>query len=198
MLYCRTVRTIITLCALAAVLLLCGCIMPDRKEQVAKNEAKLAEEGYTALTPGDTAPAVDVTATDGTTLLTAAEAPGGPVLLFFVTAPDTPNNAKEVHQLNRAAAELTAAGVTAAVVLPASDSGASEYRAEHCPDLPVVADADLTISIPFGCAIEGVEYLQRTQVGIAADGTIAFFERGFPFNSAKLVLEGFGLTATDS
>ena len=197
MLYCRTVRTIIILCALAALLLTSGCMMPDRNVQVAKNEAKLAEEGYTALTPGDAAPGVEVTAGDGTSLLSGAEAPGGPLLLFFVTTVDTPNSAREVHQLNRAAGELAAAGITAAVVLPVSDRQASAYKAEHCPDLPVVADGDLAVSIPFGCAKDGVDYLQRTEVGIAADGTIAFYERGFPFNSAKLILEGFGLTAED-
>jgi peroxiredoxin len=198
MLYCRTVRTIVTLCLLAAVLLVSGCMMPNRKEQIAKNEAKLAGEGYSLLEPGsDSAPAVDVTAVDGTTLLAGGAPPARPLLLYFVTAPDTPNSAKEVHQLNRAAAELGTAGVAAAVVLPATPAQASDYRAEHCPDLPVVADADLSVSIPFGCAIEGVDYLQRTEVGIAADGTVAFFERGFPLNSPKLILEAFGIATIE-
>ncbi len=195
MLYCRTVKTIITLIALAAVLLATGCMMPDRDEQVRKNEAKLAEEGYVRLELGDPAPVVAVSAIDGTEIVSEAEPPAGPVLLFFITAPDTPNSAREVHQLERASTELTGAGVLTAVVIPAGTDQAASYRAEHCPSLHVVADPKLEVAIPYGCAVDGADYLQRTQVGLAADGTIAIFERGFPLNTAKKVLEAFGIAA---
>lgn len=186
-------KTIITLTALASLLLVSGCMMPDRDKQVAANEAKLAEEGYSQLEPGSAAPPVEIRAVDGTTIVSPDEPPAGPVLLFFITAPDTPNCAREVHQLERAAAELSAAGIQTAIVIPAGAERAAAYQAEHSPSLMMVADPDLAVAIPYGCAVDGVDYLQRTQIGISPDGTIAFFERGFPLNSAKQVLEAFGL-----
>jgi peroxiredoxin len=197
MLYCRTVKTIITLTALAGLLLTSGCMMPDRDKQVAANEAKLAEEGYLQLEPGSEAPAVEIRAIGGTAIVSPDEPPAGPVLLFFITAPDTPNCAREVHQLERAAAELSAAGIRTAIVIPTGVEQAASYQAEHGPSLMAVADPELDVSIPYGCAVEDVDYLQRTQVGIAADGTIAFFERGFFLNSAKQVLEAFGLASSE-
>jgi len=191
------VKTIITLSALTGLLLVSGCMMPDRDKQVAANEAKLAEEGYLQLEPGSAAPAVEVSSIDGTTIVGPGEPPAGPVLLFFITAPDTPNCAREVHQLERAAAELSAAGVQTAIVVPAGLEQTAAYHAEHGPSLLAVADPELAVSIPYGCAVEGVDYLQRTQVGIAADGTVAFFERGFPLSTVKQVLEAFGIAPAE-
>lgn len=198
MLYCRSVRTTATLCLLALVLLVAGCMMPNREKQVAVNEKKLADEGYRQLEVGKPAPPVDVNAVDGSVILSSVEAPTGPVLLFFVTAPDTPNSAKEAHILNAAASELANSGVTAAVVLGVGAERAKAYGQQECPDLKVVADPDLSVSIAYGCAVAGVEFLQRTEVGVAADGTVAFFERGFPFRTAKAMLNGFGIAAPDS
>lgn len=196
MLYCRTVRTIFVCAALTALTLLAtGCVMPDRNKQIAHNEAKLAAEGYTALVVGDPAPAIPVVAADGATIYDPATPLAGPLLLFFIPAVETPNSAQQTHKLNAAAAELSNAGVTTAVVLAEEDAAALAFQAEHCPALAVVADPTRSVSIAYGCATAGAEFLQRTQVGISAAGAIAFYERGFPLINAKMILERFGLGA---
>jgi len=165
--------------------------MPNREEQVAKNEARLVEEGITALETGQPAPAFSATAHDGATL-DVPPTDDGRVLLYFYPADMTPNTTRELQTLSGMLAELAQSGISVYGLSGGTLDEHRQYAARYGISVPLLNGDGLAVAERYGCAPEGAEFIQRTLVGIERDGTVAFFERGFPLlSSPEPVLEWF-------
>lgn len=186
----RVQRHLLTI-AVGSLLLATGCMMPNREEQVAKNEARLIEEGITALEPGEPAPTFNGTAHDGATLEVP---PTGDerVLLFFYPADMTPNTTRELQTLSGMVEELAKSGISVYALSGGTLDEHRQYAERYEISVPLLNGNGLAVAERYGCAPESAEFIQRTLVGIDADGTVAFFERGFPLlSSPEPVLEWF-------
>jgi len=171
--------------------------MPDRNKQVEVNEAKLVEEGYIRPATGDPAPAFHLVDTNGTGYSVGDNAEIGLVVIFFSTAAEVPNATKNLRSLDGFKADLDAAGITALAVVPGTPDEVSRYAGQLGLSIPVLTDKDLKVAQAYGCAIEGATLAQRTTVGIGKDGKVAFFERGYPFTSAKQIIDRFDSAPQD-
>lgn len=181
--------------AAGILLLATGCMMPNREEQVAKNEARLVEEGVAALEPGQPAPAFSATAHDGTTLAVPPEGDER-ILLFFYPADMTPNTTRELQLLSGMLAELADSGISAYGLSGGTPDEHRQYAERYGISVPLLNGDGLAVAERYGCAPEGAEFIQRTLVGIDTDGNVAFFERGFPiYNSPQPILEWFSISA---
>ena len=193
-LYSRIVSRLVVVVALAALALSTGCMVANPKEQRAKNEVKLQAEGIEALTPGDAAPTFVAQCHPSGTV----EVPDGLVeqrlVLFFYPANMTPNSTRELLQLVKAAEELSSRGIVVGGVSGGSMRDHATFAERFQITIPLLIDEDLSIARAYGCVPEGGELVQRTLVGIEADGAIAFYERGFPLgNPATKIYEWFGI-----
>ena len=165
--------------------------MPNREEQVAKNEARLIEEGIAALEAGQPAPAFTGTAHDGSTLEVPPQGDER-ILLFFYPADMTPNTTRELQSLSGMLAELAKSGIGAYGLSGGTLDEHRQYAERYGISVPLLNGDGLAVAERYGCAPKDAEFIQRTLVGIDADGNVAFFERGFPLlSSPEPVLEWF-------
>jgi len=167
-------------------------MMPNRKEQVTRNEERMAAEGITALARGDTAPPFSTQASDGSELSIPADLADDRLLLFFYPADNTPNTTRDLQTLGKFQPQLAEANIQVYAISGGSMSSHEKYAERYGLTIPLLLDADLSIARHYGCAPEDAEFVQRTLVGIDTDGKIAFFERGFPlFGKPDQILTWF-------
>lgn len=179
-------------------LLLTSCMMPNVKEQRAKNEKKLAAEGITALTPGKEAPAFSSTTHLGSEFSIPQDDSEQRIVLFFYPADDTPNTTRQLQQLSKPMPVLEPEGIHVYGISKGSARKHQAYAEKYGIAIPLIADEKLAISTSYGCSLAGGEFLQRTMVGIDRDGTVAFFERGFPMGDpATEIMKWYGLVAEE-
>jgi len=180
------------LLGLAALALASGCMMPNRDEQVSRNEERMAAEGITALKRGDTAPPFSTQTSDGGELSIPAGLTDERLLLFFYPADDTPNTTRDLQSLGKFQPELSEAGIQVFGISGGTLASHQRYAERYGLTMPLLMDTDLSISKRYGCAPKEAEFVQRTMVGIDTDGTIAFYERGFPLmGKAQPILDWF-------
>jgi peroxiredoxin Q/BCP len=167
-------------------------MMPNRGEQVKRNEERMAAEGITALARGDTAPPFSTQASDGSELSIPADLADDRLLLFFYPADNTPNTTRDLQTLGKFEPQLAEANIKVYAISGGSMSSHEKYAERYGLTIPLLLDADLSIAEHYGCAPEDAEFVQRTLVGIDTDGKIAFFERGFPlFGKPDQILTWF-------
>jgi peroxiredoxin Q/BCP len=185
------------LTALAGLILCSGCMMPDREKQVQKNEERMAAEGMTALARGDSAPAFTTARHDGAEFSIPGDLAGNRVVLFFYPADNTPNTTRDLQALEKFVPELSEAGISVYAVSGGTLAEHQSYADRYHITVPLLVDSDLAIAQSYGCAPEDAEFVQRTLVGINTDGTIAFFERGFPLmGKVQPILDWFAGSRT--
>ena len=169
-------------------------MMPNVKEQRSKNEKKLAAEGITALTPGEAAPAIASTTHLGAEFSIAQVDGERRIVLFFYPADDTPNTTRQLQQLSKPMPILEPEGIHVYGISKGSAREHQAYAEKYAITVPLIADKDLAISTSYGCALADGDFVQRTMVGIDRDGTVAFFERGFPVGDpANEIMKWYGL-----
>jgi peroxiredoxin Q/BCP len=122
---------------------------------------------------------------------TGTQSSSGPVLLFFYPANDTPNSAKHLADLAKMGDKLAAHGISAYGVNPGSAEAHQQFARSYGIELPLVLDEGGRICQAYGCLLAGGTYPQRTTVGVATDGTVAFYQRGVMLLPA--ILKGFGV-----
>jgi len=173
-------------------------MMPNVKEQRSKNEKKLAAEGITALTPGKAAPAIASTTHLGAEFSIPQVDGERRIVLFFYPADDTPNTTRQLQQLSKPMPVLEPEGIHVYGISKGSARGHQAYAEKYAITVPLIADKDLAISSSYGCALPDGEFVQRTMVGIDRDGTVAFFERGFPVGDpANEIMKWYGLVTEE-
>lgn len=137
---------------------------------------------------GETVTGAADTPAGGAPVKTPGAQQGSYYLLLFFPAVDTPNSAKEFIEFGKASSSLEAKGVTAYGITRASLADLETFSSKYGIKVPLLSDADGSICISYGCLAEGGEYPQRTAVGIAPDGKLAFYHRGTLTSAAALQL----------
>jgi peroxiredoxin Q/BCP len=132
--------------------------------------------GEGGLNVGDRAPAIEVTASDGSRVDLAA--PGRPLVLYFYPKDDTSGCTREAQDFTALAPDFAGAGVTVIGVSRDSMKRHEKFIDKYALGVPLVADDDGRISDAFGTWVEKSMYgrkymgMERATYLIGADGKV--------------------------
>jgi peroxiredoxin Q/BCP len=125
---------------------------------------------------GDKAPAITVTASDGTTINLAA--PGQPLVLYFYPKDDTSGCTREAQDFTALASDFKKAGVKVIGVSRDPMKSHEKFIGKYVLAVPLVSDEDGRISDAFGTWVQKSMYgrkymgMERATYLIGADGRI--------------------------
>jgi len=128
------------------------------------------------LNEGDKAPAIAVTATDGSTLNLAA--PGHPLLLYFYPKDDTSGCTREAQDFTALAGDYAKAGVKVVGVSRDPMKSHEKFIGKYALAVPLVSDEDGRISEAFGTWVQKSMYgrkymgMERATYLIGTDGRV--------------------------
>lgn len=126
---------------------------------------------------GDKAPAISVTASDGTELNLAA--PGVPLVLYFYPKDDTSGCTREAQDFTALAGDYKNAGVRVIGVSRDAMKSHEKFIGKYGLDVPLVSDADGRISEAFATWVQKSMYgrkymgMERSTFLIGKDGRVA-------------------------
>ena len=125
---------------------------------------------------GDKAPAITVTASDGSEMNLAA--PGQPLVLYFYPKDDTSGCTREAQDFTALASEFRKAGVKVVGVSRDPMKSHEKFIGKYSLAVPLVSDENGRISDAFGTWVEKSMYgrkymgMERATYVIGADGRI--------------------------
>ena len=125
---------------------------------------------------GDKAPAIAVTASDGSTM--DLSAPGRPLVLYFYPKDDTSGCTREAQDFTALADEFEKGGVKVVGVSRDAMKSHEKFIGKYSLAVPLVSDEDGRISDAFGTWVEKSMYgrkymgMERATYLIGADGHV--------------------------
>jgi peroxiredoxin Q/BCP len=125
---------------------------------------------------GDKAPAITVTATDGSSI--NLDAPGQPLVLYFYPKDDTSGCTREAQDFTALADDYAKAGVKVVGVSRDPMKSHEKFIGKYGLAVPLVSDEDGRISEAFGTWVEKSMYgrkymgMERATYLIVADGEV--------------------------
>jgi peroxiredoxin Q/BCP len=125
---------------------------------------------------GDKAPAIDVAASDGTTVSLAS--PGQPLVLYFYPKDDTSGCTREAQDFTSLASDFQKAGVKVVGVSRDPMKSHEKFIGKYSLAVPLASDEDGRISDAFGTWVEKSMYgrkymgMERATYLIGADGRV--------------------------
>ena len=125
---------------------------------------------------GDKAPAMEVTASDGSKLNLAA--PGQPLVLYFYPKDDTSGCTREAQDFTALAPDFAKAGVKVVGVSRDPMKSHEKFIGKYGLTVPLISDEDGRISDAFGTWVEKSMYgrkymgMERATYLIGADGRV--------------------------
>jgi thioredoxin-dependent peroxiredoxin len=128
------------------------------------------------INEGDEAPAITVTATDGTSVNLAS--PGQPLVLYFYPKDDTSGCTREARDFTALAHDFKRAGVKVIGVSRDPMKSHEKFIGKYDLAVPLVSDQDGRISDAFGTWVEKSMYgrkymgMERATYLIGADGRV--------------------------
>jgi thioredoxin-dependent peroxiredoxin len=128
------------------------------------------------MNEGDKAPAITVTATDGSSVNLAS--PGQPLVLYFYPKDDTSGCTREAQDFTILAADFRDAGVKVIGLSRDPMKSHEKFIGKYDLDVPLVSDEDGRISDAFGTWVQKSMYgrkymgMERATYLIGADGRI--------------------------
>jgi len=128
------------------------------------------------INEGDKAPAVTVTASDGTNINLSS--PGQPLVLYFYPKDDTSGCTREAQDFTALAAEFERAGVKVIGVSRDPMKSHEKFIGKYGLSVPLACDEDGQISDAFGTWVEKSMYgrrymgMERATYLIGADGRV--------------------------
>ncbi|QIK79249.1 peroxiredoxin [Sphingomonas piscis] len=128
------------------------------------------------MNEGDKAPAIDVTASDGSTVNLAT--PGQPLVLYFYPKDDTSGCTREAQDFTALAGDFAAAGAKVIGVSRDPMKKHDKFIEKYSLAVPLASDEDGRISDAFGTWVEKSMYgrkymgMERATFLIGADGTV--------------------------
>jgi thioredoxin-dependent peroxiredoxin len=128
------------------------------------------------INEADKAPALTVTASDGSTINLAS--PGQPLVLYFYPKDDTSGCTREAQDFTALASDFRHAGVKVIGVSRDPMKKHEKFIAKYELAVPLVSDEDGRISDAFGTWVEKSMYgrkymgMERATYLIGADGTV--------------------------
>ena len=128
------------------------------------------------INEGDKAPAIAVTASDGSTM--DLSAPGRPLVLYFYPKDDTSGCTREAQDFTALADEFEKGGVKVVGVSRDAMKSHEKFIGKYSLAVPLVSDEDGRISDAFGTWVEKSMYgrkyrgMERATYLIGADGHV--------------------------
>ena len=128
------------------------------------------------INEGDKAPAIAVTATDGSSVNLAS--PGQPVVLYFYPKDDTSGCTREAQDFTALAGDFNKAGVKVIGVSRDPMKSHEKFIGKYDLKVPLVSDQDGRISDSFGTWVQKSMYgrkymgMERSTFLIGADGRV--------------------------
>jgi thioredoxin-dependent peroxiredoxin len=128
------------------------------------------------INEGDRAPAITVTASDGSTIDLAA--PGQPLVLYFYPKDDTSGCTREAQDFTALAGDYARAGVKIVGVSRDPMRSHEKFIGKYGLSVPLVSDEDGRISEAFGTWVQKSMYgrkymgMERATYLIGADGRV--------------------------
>jgi peroxiredoxin Q/BCP len=128
------------------------------------------------INEGDKAPAITVSASDGSNINLAA--PGQPLVLYFYPKDDTSGCTREAQDFTALAADYAKAGVTVIGVSRDPMKSHEKFIGKYGLAVPLVSDEDGRISEAFGTWVQKSMYgrtymgMERSTFLIGADGRV--------------------------
>ena len=128
------------------------------------------------INEGDNAPALKVSASDGTTINLAS--PGQPLVIYFYPKDDTSGCTREAQDFTSLAGDFTKAGVKVVGVSRDPMKSHEKFIGKYALTVPLVSDEDGKISEAFGTWVEKSMYgrkymgMERATYLIGPDGKI--------------------------
>jgi len=128
------------------------------------------------INEGDKAPAITVTASDGSKIDLAS--PGKPLVLYFYPKDDTSGCTREAQDFTALAADYAKAGVKVLGVSRDPMKSHEKFIGKYGLSVPLVSDEDGRISEAFGTWVEKSMYgrkymgMERATYLIGADGRV--------------------------
>jgi peroxiredoxin Q/BCP len=125
---------------------------------------------------GDKAPAITVSASDGTKINLAA--PGQPLVLYFYPKDDTSGCTREAQDFTALASDFATAGVKVVGVSRDPMKSHEKFIGKYSLAVPLASDEDGRISAAFGTWVEKSMYgrkymgMERATYLIGADGRV--------------------------
>jgi peroxiredoxin Q/BCP len=145
------------------------------------------------LKPGDAAPEFNLPDAAGLRVRLSEELRHGPVVLIFYPMDQTPGCTAQLCTVRDDALLYAGAGVRVFGVNNGNAASHARFSAKHKLNAPLLVDADLIVARAYGAKLGPLPLINRTVVGIARDGTIAFYKRGSPTTAE--ILAGLGKAA---
>lgn len=128
-----------------------------------------------ALAEGQPSPAFSLTASDGTTIDSAA-LKGKPIVLYFYPKDETPGCTTEACSFRDAWEKLAKSGVVMVGVSTDSDESHKAFAANHKLPFHLVSDPDGALAKKFGVPLNGT-FMSRQTIVIGADGNVKHIYR---------------------
>ena len=128
------------------------------------------------ISEGDKAPAITVTASDGSSVELAS--PGQPLVLYFYPKDDTSGCTREAQDFTALAGEFAKAGVKVIGVSRDPMKSHEKFIGKYGLSVPLVSDEDGKISEAFGTWVEKSMYgrkymgMERATYLMGADGRV--------------------------
>lgn len=141
---------------------------------------------------GGRAPDFSLATESGETVVLAEARSRGPVVLIFYPMDQTPGCTAQLCAARDDAAQYTAAGASVFGVNGGRAASHKKFVEKHGLTMPLLVDEGLAVAAAYD-AVLGVgplKVINRTVVGIAPDGTIAFYKRGMPKTDEILAAVG--------
>jgi thioredoxin-dependent peroxiredoxin len=129
---------------------------------------------------GSVAPDFSATTHEGARVTLSELLAHGAVALFFYPGDDTPGCNRQLSAVRDDLATFRAAGIQPFGVNPAEVGRHASYAAKFAFGFPLLSDGDRTIAAAYGALKDDGKGIQRSVIGVAADGTIRFAARGAP------------------
>jgi len=134
------------------------------------------------LSPGDRAPEFTLATETGATVELRAALATGPVVLIFYPMDNTPGCTAQLCAVRDDSAQYAAAGIAVYGVNGGDAGSHQKFIAKHNLTAPLLIDKGLQVASDYDAVLGlgPLKLINRTVVGIARDGTIAFYKRGTP------------------
>ena len=131
---------------------------------------------------GDRAPDFTLASESGETISLRTALVRGPVVLIFYPMDNTPGCTAQLCAVRDDSARYAAAGVGVFGVNNGNARSHAGFKSKHGLAAPLLVDTGLAVASAYDSTLGfgPLKFVNRTVVGIARDGTVAFYRRGTP------------------
>jgi peroxiredoxin Q/BCP len=138
---------------------------------------------------GDIAPSFTLPDERGQSRSLASALGRGPVVLIFYPMDNTPGCKAQLCAVRDDSARYAKAGITVYAINNGGAESHQGFKSKNGFTAPLLVDRNLVVATQYDAAFGfgPVRLINRTVVGIARDGRIAFYKRGSPATDEILV-----------